>query len=47
MAKPLSGSTGAPQHTIPHEVGMWPANVKSGVTDGVVLVARLAVPMIQ
>ena len=47
LAKLVTGSTGAPQHTMPHVLGMPPPNVKSGVTDGVVLVARLAVPMIQ
>ena len=46
-AKPDTGSTGAPQHTIPHVLGTTPVNVKSGVTEGVVRVARLAVPMIQ
>jgi len=47
FAKPDTGSTGAPQHTMPHVPGMPPANVKSGVTDGVVFAARLGVPMIQ
>ena len=47
LAKPLVGSTGAPQQTWPHVFGIPPANVKSGTTDGVVSVGRLAVPMSQ
>ena len=47
LEKLVTGSTGPPQHTMPHAAGMPGGKVKSGVTDGVVFVARLDVPMIQ
>ena len=47
FARFVTGSTGAPQHTMPHVLGMPPANVKFGVTDVVVFATRLDVPMIQ
>ena len=47
LEKPVTGSIGPPQHTMPHAAGMPGGKVKSGATAGDVFVARTDVPMIQ